>query len=99
MATKIKNAAVVTSKYKSNGEEKSRWQNVGELYQKEDGSLFLSLNAFFNFSALPRNEGSDRVLIPLFDPKKNNGSNNGSGYSSGSNDNYSSDSNDSGIPF
>lgn len=110
MATKIKDAAVVTSKYTSNGTEKAHWTNVGALYQKDDGSMFLSLNAFFNFSALPRNEGSDRVIIGLFDPKKREDSSysNSYGYPSG-NDNhtmpvsnnspYSQDSDDSGIPF
>ena len=93
MATKIKDAAVVTSKYSSNGSEKAHWTNVGALYKKDDGSLFLSLNAFFNFSAFPRNDGSDRVIIGLFEPKKREdslGNNNSS---------YSQDSNDSGIPF
>lgn len=69
MATKIKDAAVVTSKYTFNGQDKSRWTNVGALFQNDDGSMFLSLNAFFNFSALQRKEGSDRVIIGLFDPK------------------------------
>ena len=52
MATRIKDAAVVTSKFSSNGTDKSHWTNVGALYKKDDGFLFLSLNAFFNFSAL-----------------------------------------------
>ena len=97
MATKIKDAAVVTSKYSSNGTEKAHWTNVGSLYQKDDGSMFLSLNAFFNFSALPRNDGSDKVIIGLFDPKKREDTSN---YSSGNNNSsYSQDSEDSGIPF
>ena len=95
MATKIKDAAVVTSTYTVNGQEKSRWTNVGALYQKDDGSMFLSLNAFFNFSALQRQQGSDRVIIALFDPKKREDTNNNSNsYSS-----YGSDTNNSEIPF
>ena len=70
MATKIKEAAVVTSKYTANGQEKARWTNIGALFQKDDGSMFLSLNAFFNLAALPRHDGSDRVIIGLFDTKK-----------------------------
>jgi hypothetical protein len=95
MSTKIKDAAVVTSKYTSNGSEKAHWTNVGGLYKKDDGSLFLSLNAFFNFSALPRNDGSDRVIIGLFDPKKREDSYN----NSNSNSSYSQDSNNADIPF
>ena len=95
MATKIKDAAVVTSTYTVNGQEKSRWTNVGALYQKDDGSMFLSLNAFFNFSALQRQQGSDRVIIALFDPKKREDTNNNSNsYSS-----YGSDTGNSDIPF
>ena len=95
MPTKIKDAAVVTSKYTSYGQEKSHWTNVGALFQKDDGSMFLSLDAFFNFSALPRKDGSDRVIIGLFDPKPrdNQNSNSNSSYS-----NYSGN-NDTGIPF
>ena len=89
MATKIKDAAVVTSKFTVNGQEKSRWKNVGALYQKDDGSMFLRLDAFFNFSALTRNDGSDSVIIGLFEPKKredNNSNSDSFGFSSGSND-------------
>ena len=88
MATKIKDAAVVTSKYTFNGQEKARWTSIGALYQKDDGSMFLSLNAFFNLAALPRNDGSDRVIIGLFDPKKREDSFNiqDNAFSSGKND-------------
>lgn len=72
MTVKLKDAAVVTSKFTVNGQEKSRWKNVGALYQKDDGSMFLCIDAFFNFSALPRNNGSDSVIIGLFNPKTHN---------------------------
>ena len=98
MATKIKDAAVVTSKFSSNGTEKSRWKNVGALYQKDDGSMFLRLDAFFNFSALPRNDGSDSVIIGLFEPKKRDDNNNNSNSNSDS-FGFSSGNNDSDIPF
>ena len=97
MAIKLRDAAVVTSKYTSNGQDKSRWKNVGALYQKDDGSMFLRLDAFFNFSALPRNEGSDSVLIGLFDPKKREDNNNSNSNSDSFG--FSSGSNNSDIPF
>ena len=97
MATKIKDAAVVTSKFTSNGQEKSRWKNVGALYQKDDGSMFLRLDAFFNFSALPRNDNSDSVIIGLFEPKKRDDNNNSNSNSDSFG--YSSGNNDSDIPF
>ena len=98
MATKIKDAAVVTSKYSSNGQDKSRWTNVGALFQNDDGSMFLSLNAFFNFSALPRKEGSDRVIIGLFNPKPRDNQNTSSSYSSQDSFAYGNN-NDSDVPF
>lgn len=102
MATKIKDAAVVTSKYNLNGQDKSHWTNVGAVFQNDDGSMFLSLNAFFNFSALPRKEGSERVIIGLFEPKKRDGnqnsSSNNSGFSSSDSYNYSSGSTDADLP-
>ena len=96
---KIKDAAVVTSKYSYNGQDKSRWANVGALYQNDDGSLFLSLNAFFNFSALQRKEGSDRVIIGLFDPKPRDNQNNSSSYGNSDSYSYNSNNNDSDVPF
>ena len=98
---KIKDAAVVTTKYSYNGQDKSRWANVGALYQNDDGSLFLSLNAFFNFSALQRKEGSDRVIIGLFDPKPRDNQNSSSSYNSQDSYGYSSNNSndDAGIPF
>ena len=100
MPKKIKDAAVVTSKYTFNGQEKSHWTNVGALFQNDDGSMFLSLNAFFNFSALQRKEGSDRVIIGLFDPKpRDNQNGNSSSYSSPDSYSYNSSNNDSDVPF
>ena len=95
MATKIKDAAVVTSKFKANGKEKAHWTNVGALYKNDDGSMFLCLNAFFNLAALPRNDGSEYVIIPLFEPKQKGNQNN----SNNENFSYASDNNNSGIPF
>lgn len=101
MPKKIKDVAVVTSKYNHNGQDKSHWTNVGALYQNDDGSMFLSLNAFFNFSALPRKDSSDRVIIGLFDPKPRDNQNNSSSSSYSSPDSYSynSSNNDSDVPF
>lgn len=100
MPTKIKDAAVVTSKFNSNGQDKSRWTNVGALFQNDDGSMFLSLNAFFNFSALQRKDGSDRVIIGLFDPKpRDNQNNSNSSYSNNDSYSYNSGNNDSDVPF
>ena len=102
MATKIKDAAVVTSKYTSNGSEKAHWTNVGALYRKDDGSEFLRFNAFFNLAALPRNDGSEYVIIPLFEHKQRenqSSTNNSSSFSRNDNFAYSSDSNEAEVPF
>lgn len=76
MATKLYDLAVSTSKYKDrNGQEKSRWENVGAMWQGKDEQgndyTFIMLKATFNFAALPRKENSDSVRVSLFKPKEN----------------------------
>lgn len=75
MATKIWDLAVATSKYKDrNGQEKSRWENVGAMWQGKDEQgndyTFITLKATFNFAALTRRENSDAVRVSLFKPKE-----------------------------
>ncbi len=84
---KINELAVVTHSYSLNGQDKKHWQNVGSIYQTDDGRVRIRLDAFFNFSAL-KQDNSDSVWIAVFKPKdkdnnqqQQNQQNNGYGQS------------------
>jgi hypothetical protein len=65
---KIKDLAVVTGTYQSNGETKKRYANIGALMEGDNGQ-FLMLNAHFNPAGVPRKDGSESILVSMFDPK------------------------------
>jgi hypothetical protein len=62
--------AVKTGSYTDrNGNEKTRWQNVGHLHTHE-GRRYITLSRTFNPAGVPaRTEGDDRVFISCFEPK------------------------------
>jgi hypothetical protein len=62
-----KKLVVKTGTYTTkDGEEKTRWMNVGAL-MKNDNGLFILMDPVINLAAL-KEAGNDRVLISCFDP-------------------------------
>jgi hypothetical protein len=76
MARKVKDLAVKIGSYtNSNGEEKGRYMGCGSLMEGDDGNQFIMLNRFINYTALPRKQGSDGILISVFDLREREGAN------------------------
>lgn len=73
---KVKDLAVVTGTYQSNGETKKRYQNVGALMEGDNGQ-FLMLNRSFNPAGVPFKDGSESILVSMFDPREREGGNGG----------------------
>ena len=74
MATKLYDLTVAVSKYTAqDGSEKSRWENVGSVWQDTDNQgnnySFVMLKATFNPAAIKRRDGSDSIRLSLFKPK------------------------------
>lgn len=74
MTTKLYDLAVAVSKYTAqDGSEKSRWENVGSVWQDTDNQgnkySFVMLKATFNPAAIKRKDGSDSIRLSLFKPK------------------------------
>ena len=70
---KLYDLAVVTSKFTTrNGEEKSRWENIGAIWENATGNKFIMLKASFNPAGIARKEGSDSIVVSLFPPKQRN---------------------------
>lgn len=74
MPQKIKDLAVKTGSYTDrNGETKGRYENVGSILQLDDGGKILLLKRSFNPAGVPFKEGSDQIIISMFDPKPRDG--------------------------
>lgn len=74
--TKLYDLAVKTGEYTtSNGDKKGRWQNVGSIMQKDDGSEFIMLSKWFNPAGVPdlSGKGGDSILLSKFDPRHKDG--------------------------
>ncbi len=51
-----------------NGNEKTRWQNVGAILEGERGP-YLLLDRWFNPAGLPNPDDRTSVVLSLFEPK------------------------------
>ena len=104
---KLYDLCVVTSRYTQNGQQKSRYENIGALCEK-DGKKFIMLKAHFNPAAIGRQEGSENIFVFMFAPKDrdNNSSqsnsskgNNSQEWDSSRNAGYDADDDNTPIPF
>ena len=80
MATKLYDLAVAVSKYTTqNGQEKSRWENIGAVMQNMNNNgekrNYIMIKRSFNPAGIPCKEGSDSIMVSLFPPKNNSRSN------------------------
>ena len=95
--TKLYDLCVATRSYKdSNGNEKAVWENIGSILKNEEGKVFMMLKAHFNPAGIQRKEGSESILVNMFQPKAKN-NNDSSGYSGA--DDFQPASYDPNIPF
>jgi len=69
---KLKDLCVVVGTYEKDGQTKKRWQTIGALMEAKDGGQFVLLDPLVNLAAVPRDDGKDRVMVSLFDPKGDN---------------------------
>ena len=67
MATRIKDLAVKTGEYTDkNGDKKSRHENVGSLWDGDNGQ-FITLKKTFNPAGLETAPGKDQIIISVFE--------------------------------
>lgn len=70
---KVEDLAVVTGTYSDgNGGTKNRYQTVGSVMEKDDGSKFILLERWFNPAGLPNPENRSSVIISRFPAKDQN---------------------------
>ena len=61
-----KRLVVANGKYEKNGQEKTRWVNVGHLHE-HDGKHYITLESHINVAAFERKENDTRVFVNMFD--------------------------------
>ena len=52
------------------GTKKTIWQRVGEVHTSKDGGMYALIDAHINFAAFPRQDGSTRVMVSMFEPRE-----------------------------
>ena len=67
----MKNLSVANGTYTKDGQEKTRWVNVGKILEK-DGKEFMLIDPLVNFAAFPREAGKDMVMVGIFEEQNNN---------------------------
>jgi hypothetical protein len=68
MATKLYDLAVKTGSYIKDGEEKGRYENVGSIWEGDNGK-YLVLKRTFNPAGVPFKDGSDSIFLSMFEPR------------------------------
>ena len=67
---KLYDLVVAKDRYtRSDGEEKTNWQNVGVIMEKDDGSRFILIERSINFAGFPNPENRSSILVSMFKPK------------------------------
>lgn len=61
--------SVATGEYEVNGETKKRWENIGTLFEKDDGSRFLTLKRIVNLAGVPA-DGRDTVMVSVWEQRE-----------------------------
>lgn len=69
MATKLYDLAVKTGSYIKDGEEKGRYENIGTVWEGDNGK-YMVLKRTFNPAGVPFKDGSDSIFISMFEPRQ-----------------------------
>ncbi len=69
--------AVIGLPYTQNGEEKTKWQNVGAVVTTQNGGFMMLLDRTFNPAGMPNPENRTNIVINLFEPQQRDQQSNG----------------------
>lgn len=74
MAKLVKDLSVIVGTYiNKEGEQKNRYQTIGNIMESDDGNHFILLNRTFNIAGVPNPENRDAVVVGIYDPKGKDG--------------------------
>ena len=66
MTKMIADLAVKTGTYQKGGETKNRYENIGSVFQDDNGGEFMTLKRTFNPAGVPNPDGKDSIIISKF---------------------------------
>lgn len=66
MTKRIADLAVKTGTYQKGGETKNRYENIGSVFQDDNGGEFMTLKRTFNPAGVPNPDGKDSIIISKF---------------------------------
>lgn len=70
MATLEYELFAAVGKYQDqNGKDRTKTRKVGELWRHSNGEQYIQLDPFFNFGAVQRQPGSDRIFLKMTPPQ------------------------------
>jgi len=71
---KTHDLVVTKGSYEKNGETKKKYETIGNVWKREDGSIYVTISRLFNPAGLPNPDNSDILFANLYEPKVyNNG--------------------------
>ena len=68
----MKKLSVANGTYTKDGQEKTRWVNVGVIGVSQNGKEYMLIDPTINFAGFPREEGKDMVMVGMFEEQANN---------------------------
>lgn len=71
MTKRTHDLAVKIGTYEKDGQTKGRYENVGSVFQDDNGGEFITLKRTFNPAGVPNPDGKDSVIISKFAVKEN----------------------------
>lgn len=66
---KTHDLVVVTGTYKKDGIDKKRYKNIGVMMEDDKGGRFIMIERSFNPAGIPYKEGSESIMVSLYEPK------------------------------
>lgn len=70
MSKKVGDICVKVSSYTDkDGNTKNRYENIGNVFEKEDGGKFYTLKRTFSPAGVPNPDNKDSVILSIFDKK------------------------------
>ena len=72
----MKKLAVANGQYEKDGQQKTRWVNVGVIGVAQNGKEYMLIDPTINFAGFPREQGKDMVMVGIFDDSQQGQNNN-----------------------
>ena len=67
MSKRTHDLVVKTGEYiRSDGEKKNRYENIGSVFQDDNGGEFMTLKRTFNPAGVPNPDNKDSIIISKF---------------------------------